>query len=171
MRTPVLGSVSERGCELRTVVLRSFEPNRRLIAFHTDARSPKAAEILHQKRVQWVFYDPEPQVQLRITAVANAQVNTTHSDEVWHRQSPRTRRGYQTTKAPGTPSPMATSGLTDGLSEQIPDFENTQSGRENFIVVECRIDALDWLHLGLGTNTRAQFEWHGTQLEARWCTP
>jgi len=171
MHTGVVGSVSEQGCELRTVVLRHVEPERRILSFHTDSRSPKVTEILRHERVQWVFYHPKAKVQLRVSTMAKVHESDVHSDEAWHLLSPWTRRGYQILQTPGTPSPIATSGLAKWTANQSPDIPNTRSGRENFALVECRIDLLDWLHLGVGRNTRAQFDWRGTELEATWCTP
>lgn len=171
MHTPVLGSVGEQGCELRTVILRSFDVERRLIAFYTDVRSPKISDIHRHDRVQWVFYHPTARVQLRATGVAHVHTQGTYTDDIWHQQTPRSRRGYLVEERPGMPSDTATSGLPAWAAHQTPDTDNTQSARENFAVVDCTIDALDWLHLGLGHNTRARFAWRGPELEATWCTP
>ena len=171
MRTPVLGSLGEAGCELRTVILRSCNYVSRIIQCHTDSRSAKVSEMRQSSRVQWVFYHPVERVQLRATGMARVERDTERVDTIWGEQPPRSRRVYQVEHAPGTPSDTPTGGLSALMARQEPDIHNTESGRANFAVIECRIDILDWLHLGVGINTRARFTWDGDKLAATWCTP
>lgn len=171
MRTPVLGSLGERGCELRTVILRGCDRARRSLQCHTDARSPKVSEIQRCARLQWVFYHPESRVQLRATGLARVYLEGDWVDKVWQAQHPRSRLVYLIEDAPGTSSDHPTSGFGSTPSQPEPDVSSTEAGRINFAVIECRIDELDWLHLGVGVNTRAQFRWEGDVMEANWCVP
>lgn len=44
-RLPVLGTPDDNGCDVRTLVLRQFDPVHRTLFCHTDARSPKVDQI------------------------------------------------------------------------------------------------------------------------------
>ena len=171
MRTPVLGSVSDAGCELRTVILRGFDPVHRTLQCHTDTRSPKMAELRKFNRVQWLFYASDARVQLRAAGLAKVLCEGALADAAWAEQHPRSRRVYQTEQAPGTASELPTGGFSQRTANQSPNVDNTNSGRPNFAVIECRIDKLDWLQLGMGENTRAQFNWTSESLQATWCVP
>ena len=171
MRIAVLATSSDVGCEMRSVILREFLSQRRVIQCHTDARSPKVAEIRACARVQWVFFDPVSRVQLRATGPASVHCNADWVEAIWDKQHPRSRQIYLVDKAPGTPSEIATGGFTQANQQQEPNYDNTSPGRENFAVIEGRIERLDWLHLGKRANTRARFEWDGETLLSTWLTP
>lgn len=171
MRVPVLGSLGARGSELRTVILRECDPARRTIQCHTDTRSPKVSEIQRCARVQWVFYHPGNRIQLRASGMAGVHREGDWVDKIWQGQHPRSRQIYLAEDAPGTATENPTSGFSSTTLQPEPDFSSTESGRINFAVIECRIDLLDWLHLGVGANTRARFEWIGEKVEATWCVP
>ncbi|MEZ6047575.1 MAG: hypothetical protein R3C11_18740 [Planctomycetaceae bacterium] len=67
-RFPVFGTRSRAGCELRTVVLRKFDALRGCLYCHTDVRSQKVAQLRFDPRTQWLFYNPQTRIQLRVTA-------------------------------------------------------------------------------------------------------
>jgi general stress protein 26 len=68
---PTLATIGLDGSpQARTVVLRDIDPVAATILCHTDARSPKVAEIAAQPEVAWHFYDPRSRVQLRVKAIA-----------------------------------------------------------------------------------------------------
>ncbi len=68
--TPVLGTSSPHGCNLRTVVLRQTDQNDRVLICHSDLRAGKVQEIRRDPRVSWLFYHPQEKVQLRIAGQA-----------------------------------------------------------------------------------------------------
>ena len=161
MRTPVLGSLGTEGCELRTVVLRACDPSARMIQCHTDTRSPKVREIANCARVQWVFYDPASQVQLRATGIAGVHRSGEWVDAVWSALPARSRQVYFVQDAPGTriESPADEGSL------------GPENARTNFAVIACRIDELDWVLLSPESNTRARFEWSRLNVQSSWLAP
>ena len=48
---------------------------------------------------------------------------------------------------------------------------DSQVGRENFAVICCRFDRMDWLKLGLTGHRRARFFWWEDRLDASWVVP
>lgn len=63
--TPILGTSGHSGCELRTVVLRSVDPDARELICHTDLRSAKCTQIGRDPRVSWLFYEASLQASER----------------------------------------------------------------------------------------------------------
>jgi hypothetical protein len=169
--TPVLGTVSPRGCNLRTVVLRQVEVAERLLLCHTDARSPKFHEIQKMPEVSWLFYHPQEKVQLRITGRASLHTDDDRADWQWHASKLSSRRCYCALTAPGTPHNEATSGLPETLVERIPsEEESEQLGRQHFAVIACQVMAIDGLFLHAQGHQRVQFKWQNNHFQATWVT-
>ena len=61
--TPVISSHSAEGIQTRTVVLRDFIQDSRIIRFHTDLRSPKVAELQANPAATMQGYDPSKKIQ------------------------------------------------------------------------------------------------------------
>ena len=67
--TPVISSHSAEGIQTRTVVLRDFIQDSRIIRFHTDLRSPKVAELQTNPEATMQGYDPSIKIQLRLSLI------------------------------------------------------------------------------------------------------
>src|SRR5690606_192913 len=64
-RTPMLASVRADGApSLRTVVLRSADPQRRILSVYTDRRSDKVAQLRVRDNAELGFWDPATSEQL-----------------------------------------------------------------------------------------------------------
>jgi hypothetical protein len=169
--TPVLGTVTSGDCSLRTVVLRRVIEEERLLICHTDIRSPKIEDIRNHSRISWHFYHPQQKVQLRLAGAATLHTNDALADEQWANSQLMSRRCYRAVLAPGTPSDEPTSGLPNFLENRSPTLEESEVGRENFVVIACQIDFLDWYYLRAKGHRRAQFFWAGTGMTAKWVAP
>ncbi|MBW2622106.1 MAG: pyridoxamine-phosphate oxidase, partial [Deltaproteobacteria bacterium] len=44
-------------------------------------------------------------------------------------------------------------------------------GRANFMVISCRIEAIDWLRLKATGHCRARFQWDEDGLKSTWLIP
>ncbi|MFY8106159.1 MAG: pyridoxamine 5'-phosphate oxidase family protein [Elstera sp.] len=145
---------------VRTVVLRGVERAEKRLRFHTDARSPKVAELAACPRVQALFYDPGHKIQLRLTARA-APASESVRTEAWEKTGRLGRVCYAVTAAPSAPQlgPAA-----DFAAEADPTV---------FQPMILTVTALDWLYLASEGHRRAAFSYGptGDLTAATWLVP
>ena len=168
---PVLGSTSDQGCGLRTVILRQVNAQERTIVCHTDARAPKVEEIRSQPQTSWLFYHPEKKIQVRISGHATLHAQDSYADQQWADAGVTSRLNYCASQPPGTPIDKPSSGLPDFLLKKIPTLMQTEMGRKNFMAIAVKIYSMDWLMLKITGNRRALFEWDGDKLRSKWLVP
>lgn len=168
--TPALATLDGDECAVRTVVLRRVDvPERRLVC-HTDRRSPKTDQMARRPRVTWLFYDAREKIQVRASGIASLHRDDALAETQWEASRPMSRRCYLGA-SPSIASRERTSGLPDALRERTPTPSHSESGRQNFLVVACVVQSLDWLHLHAGGHARAAFVWDGQQWDSTWLTP
>lgn len=166
---PVVATSSPSGLvDARTVVLRQVDRERRVLAFHTDARSPKLQGLTAGAPVAWVFYDPRRRQQVRARGSVGA-CSPAAIAEAWARTSLSSRRNYLVPAAPGTPiaSPE------DGWVHAHLTAAEGETGRAAFTVVETIIEHIDWLSLHAGGHLRASLVWNDTRraFDQSWIMP
>jgi hypothetical protein len=159
--TPVLGTQSQDGPELRTVVLRAAEPAERLLVCHTDLRSPKLRQLSLDAGVCWLFYDPGAKLQLRIRAIATLHQGDAMARERWAASRERSRECYRNSFAPGTPvdTPESATALLQ------------EDGFANFAVIRTEVQSFEWLYLRAAGHRRARFEWRDGGWQGAWLAP
>lgn len=126
--------------ESRTVVLRGFDAERRELWFHTDIRSPKAAQIARDGRVALHWYDAQARLQIRIAALAEVHHADPVARDAWRASQPMSRACYGSEAAPGTPLPEFT-------APPEPLDAADAAGLANFTVIRCRFAAVELLAL------------------------
>lgn len=168
---PVLGTQGLEGCCLRSVILRRFIKEERIILCNTDARAQKVREIRDNPRVSWHFYHPRERIQLRISGIAGLHLDDALADKQWADTPLLSRLNYCAVVPPGTPVDKPSSGLPDFMLKSLPSLLNSEKGRKNFLTVSSIFDSMDWLSLNVSGNRRARFEWHEDQLSATWLIP
>ena len=168
---PVLGSTGQDGCRLRTVILRQLTLPDRILVCHSDSRAPKAEEIAKDDKVNWLFYHPKRQVQLRISGRAALHTDDQFADEQWAATRITSRINYCATQPPSSTVDRPSSGLPDFLLNKVPTLLESEKGRKNFMAISCRIDAIDWLVLQILGHRRARFEWDEDTLSSTWLIP
>lgn len=140
--------------EVRTVVLRAFDPAARVLRFFTDARSPKFDYLTRHRRAALLFYDPAAHLQVRTLAAVAVSHGDADAAKVWADTRGESRTMYAERYAPGDEIP--------------PDAETAHPAVPavgdpfafgNFAVVDCRFDALDVLELSPVGNRRAVLTW------------
>jgi len=149
-RLPVVGTAGSEGAELRTVVLREADEDSRTLVFHTDARSRKVKELEESGQAAWLFFDPQSGVQIRARSPATLQQDNDIARNLWEQVPPEARVNYSSALAPGNP-------VKDQPLRLLTDDEAFL----NFMVVQCKIDFLDWLQISGDGHQRAQFNWDG----------
>jgi hypothetical protein len=168
---PVLGTVGDPGCSLRTVVLRRVQVAERQLLCHTDRRSRKVAELALCPDASWLFYHPQAKIQLQIGGTATLHRDDALADRQWAASKPMSRRCYCALDAPGTAVSRAWSGLPDTLVSRSPTVQESEAGRQHFVVIACRVTRIDWLYLKADGHRRARFYWNTSGFHATWLTP
>ena len=157
VHTPVVCSVDAEGLpQARVMVLRKANPADGTLRFHTDARSPKVAQ-LDGRAVAVLAYHAAEQVQLRISGTARIGRSVAEVDQIWDQSTLFARRCYLAEQAPGTPLPGPASGLPAWIEGQQPTAEQIGPARANFAVLWVGVTAIDWLHLANSGHRRAVF--------------
>jgi len=170
VHTPVIASVDEHGLpHARVMVLRKADSATATLRLHTDARSPKVAQ-LNRKPVAVLAYHPAEQVQLRIAGTARVLTYDEQVEGIWNQSTLFARRCYLAEHPPGTPLPGPSSGLPAWIEGQQPTAEQIGPARANFATLWVDVTAIDWLHLANSGHRRAVFRaddgWAG-----EWVTP
>jgi hypothetical protein len=162
-RTPALATVDGEGRpDIRTVVLRGFDPAARLLTMHSDVRAAKIEQVRAEPRVVLHAWDARAQVQVRVWARASLRLGVAARED-WARLHPGTRATYAAAPTPGTP--LGDPAYAD--AQRLPGSEAFL----NFAVIEAVMDGLDWLHLARAGHRRARFTWLGGMETASWLVP
>lgn len=174
LHTPTLATIGADGSpEVRIVVFRKFLPEERTLIFHTDLRSPKIGELLSDKRVSWLFYDPGEKMQFRISGEATIHADKDDSLKIkqWQATWAFGRRCYMG-EAPSRIVAEATSGMPSEIENREPTIEESEVGFVNFAVVSTAIRTIDCLELHAAGHRRSLFSWNETGgLQTDWLTP
>lgn len=168
---PVFGTICDREPSLRMVVLRRFWRKPPMLAFHSHIGSPKIRQIQGNSNVYWLFYHPEEKLQVRIKGAARIHTNDDLAEEQWFSTELFARRCY-VGDAPTQESRKPTSGLPENFAEREPTKEESEKGRENFVVVTSTIQEIDCLELDVRGHRRSHFKWNSNgEIETKWLTP
>lgn len=152
MRLMSVATVDDRGHpDSRLLVLRGASRDLGCLWFHTDRRSGKIAQLHRCDRLCAVAYDPESQVQLRLTGSASVHADDQLADRHWQQAALATRYLYRTSLSPGQPLPVP-----DPRSGAVASDDSTTDGRENFAVIEVRLDDIEWHQLSGRDQRRAR---------------
>lgn len=140
--------------EVRTVVLRDADPSATRLIIHTDARSPKAAEVQASGRVSVLFYDAPGKWQLRLRGNAELHRNTELAQARWAASRRESRECYFTPHPPGSPI-AAGSPLVPGEEPVQPAVSDPL--RETFAVIAIAVTELEALFLSADGHRRCRF--------------
>jgi pyridoxine/pyridoxamine 5'-phosphate oxidase len=160
----VLANVAD-GPEARYAVLRAVDPEAATVAFHTDRRSPKFAQLQRDPRMAWCFFGHGEQVRLGGEVTLHADDGD--ADAAWAAVGRLSRRTYSGPLAPGSPidEPLTASA---GLAAAPGD---AAEARSHFVLARVGVLRLDWLSLAASGHRRAAFVRNGAGWDARWLAP
>ena len=165
-----LATATSDGADARMVVLRQADADRKFVWFHTDARASKVIQVERFPRVTLVFWDDSQQVQLRLLAETRLHTDDYVADEHWQKLWVGGRKMYLSEKKPGTALPDPYPGFPPHFGEELPSETESEAGRPNFAVVECRVLQLDYLRLSRTGQTRARFQYE-PMMSSTWLAP
>ena len=171
-----LGAISTVGLDgrpaARMAVLRGVHRETRILAFHTDRRSRKVAEIERDPRMGALFYDAEKGIQIRIDGIAHPHWQDDVAKRAFAAATLFARRCYLAEAGPGAPLAEPGSGLPAALVDRAPTEVEAANGFANFCVIHLRIDRLDWLSLAARGHRRATLRWSDDgDVSGRWVVP
>ena len=148
--TPSLATVDEAGRpDIRTLVLRGFEPVKMTLRFHTDRRAAKVAQLAGRPEVAVHFYDAARKLQLRCAGRAVVPPEPDgRTDAAWEATQSFSRECYRVEPPPG-------SRLAAGGGYAWPD--RTDEGRKNFAVLLVELHRVEALYLAHQGHRRATF--------------
>jgi hypothetical protein len=158
------------GADARTVVLRQVESVRRYVWFHTDARADKVIQLEAFPRATLLFWDEKSQTQLRLVTETRLHIDDHIADEHWKKLWVGGRKTYLSELKPGSEQPDPYPGFPAYLGEDLPSEADSEAGRKNFAVIECRVLSMEYLHLGRGGQTRALFQYE-PERKLTWLAP
>jgi pyridoxamine 5'-phosphate oxidase len=172
IHTPVVASINANGLpSQRVMVLRSALAQTRMLRFHTDARSPKTAEIGAGGATSVLAYHPGEAIQLRLLGVGSVDANGEEANAAWESSTLFARRCYMSGDAPGTPRAEPSSGLPSWIEGKMPSETQIGPARPNFAILKVEITTIDWLHLANSGHRRAQLDYINGEWTGRWVIP
>ncbi|MDP4302561.1 pyridoxamine 5'-phosphate oxidase family protein [Leptothrix discophora] len=156
-RRAAFATVGEDGPEVRSIVLRDLQADRRELVFYADARSPKVAQLRADPRGQILCWSEPLGWQVRLACTIEIATDGLDVTARWARIRHRpAAHDYLSPLAPGSPLEAPAVPLAP---ERV---------RESFAVLTARVRAIDWLELHAQGHRRARFE-HGR--EPQWLVP
>lgn len=171
LHTPVVCTLAGDAPAPRIMVLRDVRDDASYFRFHTDARSPKAAQIANGAPVALLGYDAEARVQLTVKGHAQVRREGDATDAAWGSSALSSRRCYLAAYAPGTHVEAPTSGLPEAMLNRAPTDAESREGRANFAILTIEAEEMEWLRLTSCGNKRAVFRRAGGTWHGQWITP
>lgn len=158
-KTMVVATCADAGADARMVVLRQVDANRKYVWFHTDARAEKVIQLEAFPTATLLFWDENRQIQLRLIVETRLHTDDYVADDQWAALWIGGRKTYLSERKPGSEQPAPYPGFPESLGEELPTEAQSEEGRDNFAVIECRVLSMEYLHLSRKGQTRAQFRY------------
>ncbi len=137
---------------IRTVILRAADVAAGALRFHTDVRSQKCRDLAAKPNISLVFYDEPSKTQVRVEGVAVLHTDDALADASWKAAQPMSKMTYGIMPEPGMI--IAT---PDVVSMPEPQTD-VEWARKHFVVVNVKIETLQWLYLKQGGQRCAVFD-------------
>ncbi len=172
MHQVVIGTSAGDMAILRTVILRRVETQTRKVYFHTDLRSAKVREIQASGMLSWLAYDPAQVSQIRLSGKTVIHYKDALCKEHWALTAHHSRRAYMLAAGPGIEISDPGNVMSSDLEAFTYTLEESESGFDNFAVVETTVDWMEWYYTHHTGNRRAVFQYESGELKkASWQTP
>lgn len=142
---------------VRTVALREVDPESRVLAFHSDRRAQKVADIRTSSQVAWLGWDADGREQVRLRGRATVHRDDAVADHMWSTEDPASLGHYRRTVRPGAPVDEPTDGRPFLDASEPVTRDDVAEGRQHFAAIRTIIDEIDWVHLHAEGHYRAQF--------------
>ncbi|GAB4024499.1 pyridoxamine 5'-phosphate oxidase family protein [Spirosoma koreense] len=157
--TMTVATSTSRGADARLVVLRAVDAIHKYVWFYTDARSEKVLQLEASPMATLLLWDSKRQVQLRLVVETRLHTDDYIADGHWKKLGLSSRKAYLSEKTPGSEQPQPYPGYPEEWVDKLPTPEASEAGRVNFAVIECRVLAMEYLHLSRSGQQRACFQY------------
>jgi len=151
-----LATIHEHQPQIRTVVLRHVEKEKRELFFHTDIRSSKITAIKSNPHISLLFYDPDLRIQIRCTGLAFIHHQNEITELAWEKSRLSSKLYYTNKFSPG--EGLTELALIDLNRTEVTD-EELKYAYSQFSVVISKIEKIDWLFLHHTGHRRAEFDY------------
>lgn len=172
LHNPVVANRNGQGINIRTVVLRNTDIQKKQLVFHTDIRSGKWKELQEDAAISWLFYNPVARVQIRLSGAAILHHDDCEADEAWGKSIPNSRKIYMGDDAVSAIKNMPVSGVPEKFETLNPTIAESEAGRKNFGTVTTQVQWMEWLWLNSAGHRRASFRYNAQGIfVASWLVP
>ena len=169
---PVVATLTADGLpDQRVMILRAADRSSATLRFHTDARSPKVAQVGDGAPTHVLVYEPAAKLQLRLSGTARIETDSPTADAAWAASTTFARRCYMAEAAPGDGIDGPTSGLPAWIEGKQPSEADVAPSRAHFAILLVTIERIDWLHLANSGHRRAVIEQRGPDWHGGWRIP
>ena len=158
-RIPVFICGDQKEFDGRIVVLRKSDQKNRVLQFHSDIRSDKISKLKSNSKASFLFYDKDEKIQVRAKVDCVINYKNEITEQSWLKTGHISRKCYLVDNGPGSESEIPTSGLLPEKDNFDYTMEESEKGYENFTVIQCKINSLEWLYLAAKGHRRARFEY------------
>jgi pyridoxamine 5'-phosphate oxidase len=158
-RIPVFICGDQKNFDGRIVVLRKSDQKNRVLQFHSDIRSDKISKLKSNSKASFLFYDKDEKIQVRAKVDCVINYKNEITEQSWLKTGHISRKCYLVDNGPGSESEIPTSGLLPEKDNFDYTMEESEKGYENFTVIQCKINSLEWLYLAAKGHRRARFEY------------
>ncbi len=156
-RLVALSNISEDNLpEVRTLALRDFIYDEKLVIFHTDLRSPKIKAIEKNGNVSLLFYDKDSRIQLRFKAKASIYSKDKISEKRWENTKRYCKKTYMNILPQSSESSINTDSKPKNLDSRDITDEEINFAYENFAVISCKFYEVEFLHINHKQHVRAK---------------
>ena len=137
----------------------------------SNCRQQLQGQLKDSSQCSLLFYDAVRRVQLRLEATTVLHEDNEVSDRMWAQTNMSARKTYLSAYSPGERLSKPDDGLPGHLNGRDPQPEESEDGRKNFLVIEFRIQSIDWLFLNAQGHRRAKIEYYGDGFDGSWINP
>lgn len=169
--TPVFSSGEKDRIDSRIVILRKVDNKERVLICHSDVRAKKVEQLQHSSAGNWLFWNAEQRIQIRVTTISTVHHLDDIAKQAWQELSPSSRTNYSVSLLPGTTIDQPKEGMEAYERNMSPDPEMEAQWFQNFVVIESRITEIDWLCLSREGHRRARFTFSDSGTEQFWVVP
>ena len=170
-RTFSLATVDEKTPSLRTVVLRDFSLNKQYFDCHSDLRSPKIKELNKNTKFSALFYSSEKKIQLRFNGTVEIFHQNSITKERWDKVTPSSKRCYMGPFNPSDSLEEYHPNIPDNVQFKNPSDKDSELGYNNFVIIRCNFNEIDFLRLKYSGHTRCKFTFEKEDVNASWVAP
>ena len=163
--TPTVCTFEGQDISARTVVLREFNEQERILRFHTDQRSPKIFQIRENNIATVHAYDQEEKIQIRLKGCIEIHHQDSITKNAWKNTREMSKECYS---VKDSPSKEIDNPVEFDIDKNQIDRE---MGYENFAVNLFTFQYLEILYLKRSGHRRAMFEWDNDEIKKNWLIP